>query len=397
VDCCAQVSAPTLVKIISALSSAGRESTYLSLSASLLQCLKMKTLMLMLVSIHLDDCATMPLPSPLPSAVSLPITTALFGGNASTVAVSGVTANKSVDVELSLSGLQLGFVDADVRGAPPLALLLQDLLKQATHTYVMMMMASELNVTRSETNATEGTTTAYVAQLDGRTSLVQTYTFYREARAASFGGVNFTVAAGTIKWSFNLSIATNGQALSSAVAEAQQNGFTLRYRLSSLSSNASAGGKVERKRNTPQEGMTTFAVTLSDDAVAQVEVLNAAVIDDKVTMLGRIDLVRNDEDGGYALELVFPPFAKSVLYDPSLGFGVLLGREDGGDGSGSSSTGLVVGVAVAVPVALVVVTAVIVAGLVVAWRRRRNWAAAAAACDSVELGDLDGQDQENQL
>jgi hypothetical protein len=110
--------------------------------------------------------------------------------------------------------------------------------------------------------------------------------------------------------------------------------------------------------------------------------------------------VRNDEGGGgYALELVFPPFAKSVQYDPSLGFGVLLGRgDDGGDGSsGSSSTGLVVGVAVAIPVALVVVTAAIVAGLVIAWRRRRNWAAAAAACDSVELGDLDGQDQENQL
>jgi hypothetical protein len=116
------VRAPTLVKIISALSSAGRESTYpLSLSASSLAVLdrSILTKMLMLVP-PLDDCAALPLPSPLPSAVNLPITTALFGGNASTVAVSGVTANKSVDVELSLSGLQLGFVDADVRGAPPL-------------------------------------------------------------------------------------------------------------------------------------------------------------------------------------------------------------------------------------------------------------------------------------
>jgi hypothetical protein len=342
--CCAQVSSPTLVKIFSTLNAGGRE----------------------------NDCAVAPSPSPLPSAASLAITAASFGNNASSVALSGdVSANQSVSVELSLTGLQLGFADSDLQG---------------------------LTVTRSETNSTEGSTTAYFAQLDVVTSLVQTYTFYRQSRPVSFGGVNFTVAAGTVKWSFNLSIANgSGDEPSSAVAAAQKDGFTLHYSLSSLSSssaNDSGGGKIERKRNTPQKGMTTFAITLSGDvegaAVAQVEVLNTALVDGQATTLGRIDLVWSN-GSGYALELQFPPFQQSVLYDPSLGLGVLLGGRDGSSGGGSSDTGLVVGVSVAIPLAVAFVLAVVVAALVVAWLRRRRWASATAG--SVDL-DSDPEDEE---
>jgi hypothetical protein len=59
-----------------------------------------------------DDCAAAPSQSPLSSAVSLPISTASFGNNASSVALSGaVSANQSVGLELSLTNLQLGFTN----------------------------------------------------------------------------------------------------------------------------------------------------------------------------------------------------------------------------------------------------------------------------------------------
>jgi hypothetical protein len=247
-------------------------------------------------------------------------------------------------------------------------------------------------MTRSETNATRGLTTTYTAQLDARTVLVQSYTLYREARRESFGGVEFDVEPGTVKWSFDLSLA-NGpdDELSAGVADARTSGFTLRYRL--WSDGDGARGAVERKRDAPQKGMTAFAVALADDAVAQVEVLNAAVIDDVVRTLGRIDLVWvngsavDGSDGGYALELVFPPFARSVSYDPSLGLGVLLARND--DDGSSNAVGLTVGVAVAVAAAVAFVAAVIGVGAFLGWRRRKRWLIATTAVNLGGENDLE--------
>jgi hypothetical protein len=71
------------------------------------------------------------------------------------------------------------------------------------------------------------------------------------------------------------------------------------------------------------------------------------------------------------LELRFGPFNRSVIYDPSLGLGVLLGRSEGGGGS-SSDTGLIVGAAVAIPVAVVLVVVAIVAGVVFAWYGKKR-------------------------
>jgi hypothetical protein len=285
-----------------------------------------------------------------------------------------------VGVQLSLSGLQLGFTD--LHG---------------------------LNVTRTITNSTDPnngnattSTFAYTARIDAETSLVQSYTYYASARAVSFAGVDFTVRAGSVKWSFSLTTASSPSATAS-VADAQRNGFSLRYRLSDLASSSSSSGgpsRITRRRNTPHEGMTTFFVTLSDnDVVAQVEVLNAAVIDGVVTTLGRIELVfdnltaaGNQSGGGYFLELGFPPFEKSVAYDPSLGLGVLLGRSSDGSPSSSTDVGLIVGVAVAIPVAVVVVLAAIAAGVVLAWWRRR-WAGSSANNDAVNWTLDEGGDQ----
>ena len=140
-------------------------------------------------------------------------------------------------------------------------------------------------MTRLESNSTEGTTTSYISRLDSSTCMTQTYTFYRQAHRGSFGGVNFTVAAAR---SSGLSTyLESNESISSRVTAARKNGFTLRYGLFGFSLGSAGRGKVERKRDTPQKGITTFAVSLVDDVVGQVEVLNDAIIDGVVTTLGQ--------------------------------------------------------------------------------------------------------------
>jgi hypothetical protein len=86
--------------------------------------------------------------------------------------------------------------------------------------------------------------------------------------------------------------------------------------------------------------------------------------------------VDDDDEASYVVELVLPGFNESLFYDPSIGLGVLLGRNDrdggGGGSSSESNVGLIVGVAVAVPVAVALVLVVIGAALVVGWRQKRN-------------------------
>jgi hypothetical protein len=71
--------------------------------------------------------------------------------------------------------------------------------------------------------------------------------------------------------------------------------------------------------------------------------------------------VVDDEEASYVVELVLPEFNESLYYDPSIGLGVLLGRNDRDDdgGSSESNVGLIVGVAVAIPVAVALVLVVI--------------------------------------
>ncbi len=186
------------------------------------------------------------------------------------------------------------------------------------------------------------------------------------------------------------------------MADAQSNGFTACYRLSDLTSAAaiSSSYQVLRRSDTPQAGMTTFIVVLPQATsssnvrgVVQVEVVNVALIDDAVVPLVSVDLALTN--GSYARELRFPPFNRSVVYDPSVGLGVLFGRSTD-DGSSSSNTGLIVGVAVAVPLAVALVLVVIGAGVAVAWwRKRALWNQTGSAVDFGGDADVDDQLRSN--
>ncbi len=93
-------------------------------------------------------------------------------------------------------------------------------------------------MTQQVTNSTSGgantTTTTYIyaAQLDNATSVAQAYTFFAQKATTAFAGTTFTVGAGSLKWSLNLTTDA-GNASDGGVGLGSQ-GLTLRYELASL-------------------------------------------------------------------------------------------------------------------------------------------------------------------
>jgi hypothetical protein len=249
-------------------------------------------------------------------------------------------------------------------------------------------------LTVSNDTSTNATTYTYTSQLENTTNVEQAFTFFDEKTSGNFAGLSFDIGASSIKWSIHL-INTN-----STAAAAAAGGLTLRYQLTGLAMpNAHKGtggevrasrGKVVVQRETPRANMTTYLVplfvssttksTTTMTTAAQVELFDVALVDGTHFVPINHSIVRtsvaDDNEASYVVELVLPEFNESLFYDPSIGLGVLLGRNDRGDGgSGSSSesnVGLIVGVAVAVPVAVVLVLLVIGAALVVGWRQKRN-------------------------
>jgi hypothetical protein len=121
---------------------------------------------------------------------------------------------------------------------------------------------------------------------------------------------------------------------------------------------------------------TTTNTITNKTTAAQVELFDVALVDGTHFVPISHSIVRasadDKEEASYVVELVLPSFNESLFYDPSIGLGVLLGRNDRGDGESSGSdVGLIVGVAVAIPVAVALVLLVIGAALVIGWRRKR--------------------------
>jgi hypothetical protein len=227
--------------------------------------------------------------------------------------------------------------------------------------------------------------------------VAQAYTFFAQKATTAFAGTTFTVGAGSLKWSINLTTTAVAPDASDGGVGAGTQGLTLRYQLASLLNiNASSSvvpeaEAVVRRPNTPQNQMTTYIVRLDDNAVAQVELFDVALVDDQLTFINHsltvVTATTNATTNGttarsYVLELQLPAFNQSLFYDPSLGLGVLLGGSTKADGSGGDdNTALIVATAVAIPVAVVVVAGVVAVALLVAWWRKRDRSA-------LELDDV---------
>jgi hypothetical protein len=253
----------------------------------------------------------------------------------------------------------------------------------------MCLASAELTV--SNDTSTNATTYTYTSQLENTTNVEQAFTFFDQKTSGNFSGLEFNISASSVKWSIRL------QATNSTAAAASEGGLTLRYRLTGLmmtgNSNTSSGavrasrGQVVVQRETPQANMTTYLVplfitsntsTTTRTTAAKVELFDVALIDGTHFVPINHSIVRtsangtDDEEASYVVELVLPRFNESLFYDPSIGLGVLLGRNDRGDGSSESNVGLIVGVAVSIPVAVVLVLVVIGAALAVTWHRKRT-------------------------
>jgi hypothetical protein len=178
-----------------------------------------------------------------------------------------------------------------------------------------------------------------------------------------------------------------------------QAGLTFEYRLAGVVTAGDGAAVPARgflataKSDSPRTHMTSYFLPLSATIVAQLQVFDVALLDGAlVPIQHRVKLVtttpgqpqptlrRAVADGGevveetaaYVLELTFPPFNRSLYYDPSLGLGVLLGAP-GGKGSGDDSGALVIGVAVAVHLAILFVLTVVVVGFaLIYWQKRRS-------------------------
>jgi hypothetical protein len=216
----------------------------------------------------------------------------------------------------------------------------------------------------------ETTTYAYRAQIDSSTSIEQSFTFSNTPKPGDFFGSPYVLAAGSVKWSVNLTAATT-----SGVGSYTSGGVTLRYLLAGLhGSTFNSSSAIVRLANSPKANMTTYFVQLSAKSVAKVEVFDIAFIDGAGFQYITHDIQAIPSAApGEAFELVlrFPGFNESLLYDPSLGLGVLVGSSNGESG-GSDNSALIVGVAVAVPLAVAVVVVVIAAAIGVAWWRKRR-------------------------
>src|SRR5690606_34784748 len=141
----------------------------------------------------------------------------------------------------------------------------------------------------------------YEAQLDADTNATQEFAFSANASSASFSGLDFVIAAGSIKWSLNFTTTSDAAATQ---------GVTLRYRLSDLSnaSTAASPGRlavVRRDDNTPGANMTSYYLAVPSAATSSVvmvvEVFDVALVDEAafVPIAHAVDVATDSEGDHY--------------------------------------------------------------------------------------------------
>lgn len=215
-------------------------------------------------------------------------------------------------------------------------------------------------------------TYSYSTQSEGQVEIQQTYNFQTKGQSAySFADVAFTVAAGAVKWSLNLSAADGVGA----------EGLTVRYRLTTEQPRTPAKRSSEtviiEQRDYPKPNMTTYFLPSSSSvvgAVVSIVVFNVALIDGSYRKIEHdvLPLALNQSTDGevdYELELRFPPFDRTLFYDPNLSMGEVLGKDIS---SSSADVGLIVGVVVAVSGAIILVLAVITVTAFITYHQRRK-------------------------
>lgn len=268
-----------------------------------------------------------------------------------------------LDADISTNGflLFLLFVDADISWE----------------------VTSTISNTTSNLSAAVETVT-YKALLPGNTTLTQLYSFHPQPQPAHFAGINFTLGAGSLKWSINLNKTSSSS--SSATNGALQFSFVISAGTSTNGSPATptnqAAQKVTRFENEPQANMTTYWISVvnsgsstQETSAIEVQVFDIAIVDGDKNLAVNHSIepyVTSNNSITYELVLTMPPYQVSLEYDPVVGLGLLVASGSGGVSGGGTDTGLIIAVSVVVPVAVVVVVGTTAVGAVALYLKRRR-------------------------
>lgn len=218
----------------------------------------------------------------------------------------------------------------------------------------------------------------YAAQLDSTTAIKQTFTVSKESSERNFAGVNFTVGAGAVKWSIDLT--SNSSVGKSA--------FSLTYKLSaavptttttSKRAAATSSPVITKQTNSPSTNMTTYTLPLTSEtsaagttttSTAVVVVFDVALVDGTLTPISHNIVASSNASASladYDLSLTFPSFQTELVYDPNLALGTYTTQSSSTGGGSGDDVGLIVGLAVGIPLgllALAVLAAIIVVAVV---------------------------------
>lgn len=187
-------------------------------------------------------------------------------------------------------------------------------------------------------------------------TLDQTFTFSPTSRQATYAGTSIMIPASTIKWSIDINTSIP---------------FTDGLLFSYVVSGLSASPQSNVSYTTTISNSTIYYLPLGSSAslVAQVEVFNYAVVDgDQQVAIDHS--VSISPEAAWVLHLGFPPFNRSLYYDPVVGLATLVSKS--GSGGSGSDLGLIVGTAVGVSAAVCIVMTALIIIVAAAWYTART-------------------------
>jgi hypothetical protein len=251
-------------------------------------------------------------------------------------------------------------------------------------------------VTNASSNATSAVTyTTLMQSEDGgaNATFEQTFVVHHEPVSYQFGGLNFTIGPGAVKWSINLTSVS-----ASSVGGA---GLMVRYSLSARSSSASAHRRSQHSQRslvpeitTLHSGvLTTYVIprAMGTTSVTTLVVFDVALIDGaQRTINHSVDYTVSNSTLSFELVLAFPSFAQSLLYDPSISLGVLTSTHGGGRSSGSD-TNLPVIAAATVGGAVGMVALILGTILVITYVKKRRGSTVAVS-SHINFGGADAEE-----
>lgn len=216
---------------------------------------------------------------------------------------------------------------------------------------------------------TQGDSTTYTYQaMFGNLTVNQSFAFSTGEQNASFVS-GYTVPASNVKWAIDINS-----------VEPFPDGLSISYLLSALSfADSILFSYSDITYESSAANITTYYIPLAGDLssngepiATRIDVFDVALLDGVFQPISHYiaPVSPSYEDSDLVLVLQFPGFNTSLLYDPVLGYGALLGSSGQ---SSSSNVGLIVGSVVGVSGAILLVIGVITASLVVGYicRRRR--------------------------